>query len=173
MCSQPDHHDVLTALLNLCNNAITECEAELEQQRASDMAEAKRLEEEQKVRENEARMLAEQQEKERREKMEKMEKDRLEIEAAERDLTAKKEALRNSQKGPDDVEEDEEEEERSESGAEEHPVSLSVNIFAVFYTYSNHQICQDTSKTKTKRELEEDGRKKAPQTTHVVVSVRL
>src|ERR1700683_1194960 len=66
MHSQPDHHDVLTALLNLCNNAITECEAELEQQRASDMAEAKRLEEEQKVRENEARMLAKQQEKERR-----------------------------------------------------------------------------------------------------------
>ena len=47
MRSQPDHHDVLTALLNLCNNAITECEAELEQQKASDMAEAKRLEEEQ------------------------------------------------------------------------------------------------------------------------------
>ena len=34
------------------------------------MAEAKWLEEEQKVRENETRMLAEQQEKERREKME-------------------------------------------------------------------------------------------------------
>ena len=46
MGSQPDHHDVLTALLNLCNNAITKCEAELEQQKVSDMAEAKRLEEE-------------------------------------------------------------------------------------------------------------------------------
>src|SRR6202046_2678432 len=106
MGSQPDHHDVLTVLLNLCNNAITECKAELEQQRASDMAEAKRLEEEQKVRENEARMLAEQQEKERWEKTEKMEKDRLEIEAVERDLVARKEALRNSQKGPDNDEGD-------------------------------------------------------------------
>ena len=128
MGSQPDHHDVLTMLLNLCTNAITECKAQLEQQKVLDVAEAKRLEEEQKARENEARMLAEQQEKERREKMEQMEKDRLEIEAAERDLTAKKEALRNAQKGPDDEEEEEEEEEEgqgSESGAEEHPVSLS------------------------------------------------
>src|ERR1700691_60956 len=125
MGSQPDHHNILTALLNLCNNAITECEAKLEQQKVLDMAEAKRLEEEQKVRENEARMLAEQQEKERWEKIEKIEKDRLEIEAAERDLAAKKEALQNLQKGPDDVEEDKEEEERSESGAEEHLVSLS------------------------------------------------
>jgi hypothetical protein len=128
MGSQPDHHDVLTTLLNLCTNAITECEAQLEEQKASDVAEAKRLEEEQKARENEARMLSEQQEKERREKMEQMEKDRLEIEVAERELAAKKEALRNAQKGPDDDEqdeEDEEEEEGSESGVEEHPVSLS------------------------------------------------
>src|ERR1700683_1320281 len=121
MRSQPDHHDVLTALLNLCNNAVTQCEAELEQQRVSDMAEAKRLEEEQKVRENEARMLAEQQEKERREKTEKMEKDRLEIEAAEHDLAAKKEALRNLQMGSNNDEEDGEGEEGSEAGAEEHP----------------------------------------------------
>src|ERR1700691_1410962 len=168
---QPDHHDVLTALLNLCNNAVMECEAELEQQRVSDMAEAKRLEEERKVRENEARMLAEQQEKERREKTEKMEKDRLEIEAVERDLAARKEALRNSQKGSD--KEDGEEEEGSESGAEEQPVSVSVNMVAILYTYSDQQFCQDTSKTKTKRELEEEGRKKAPQTTHGVVSVPL
>src|ERR1700683_232573 len=173
MRSQPDHHDVLTVLLNLCNNAVTECEAELEQQRASDMAEAKRLEEEQKVRENEARMLAEQQEKERWEKMEKMEKDRLEIEAAEHDLAAKKEALRNSQKGSNNDEEDREEEEGSESGAEEQPVSVSVNMVAILYTYSDQQLCQDTSKTKTKHKLEEEGRKKAPQNTHGVVSVPL
>src|ERR1700683_5360246 len=82
MGSLPNHHDVLTALVNLCTNAIMECEAQLEQEKVSDMAEAKWLEEEQKARENEARMLAEQQEKERQEKME---KDTLEIEAAERE----------------------------------------------------------------------------------------
>ena len=173
MGSLPNHHDVLTALVKLCTNAIMECEAQLAQQKASDMAEAKWLEEEQKARENEARMLAEQQEKERREKMEKLEKDTLAIEAAERDLAAKKEALRNAQKGPENDEEDGEEEEGSESGAEEQPVSLSVNIVSNFYTYSNQQLCQDTRKTKTKRELEEEGRKKAPQTTHVMVSVPL
>lgn len=125
MGSQPNHH---TTLLDLCTNAITECKAQLEQQKASDVAEAKQLEEEQKARENEARMLAKKQEKERQEKMEQMEKDRLEIEAAECDLAAKKEALWNAQKWPDDNEqdkEDEEEEEGSESGVEEHPVSLS------------------------------------------------
>src|ERR1700683_399486 len=117
MGSLPHHHDVLTVLVKLCTNAITECEAQLEQQKVSDMAEAKRLEEEQKARENEARMLAKQQEKERQEKMEKMEKDALEIEAAECDLAAKKEALRNVWKGPNDEEEDGEEEgEGSESG---------------------------------------------------------
>ena len=170
MGSQPNHHDVLTALLKLCMNAILECEAELEQQKASDKVEAKWLEEEQKARENEARMLAEQQEKERREKIEKRQKDRLEIEAAERDLAAKKEALQNES---DDDKEDKEEEEGSESGAEEQPVSVSINMVAILYTYSDQQCCQDTSKTKTKRELEEEGRKKAPQTTHGVVSVPL
>ena len=56
---------------------------------------------------------------------------------------------------------------------EEQPVSVSVNMVAILYTYSDQQFCQDTSKTKTKRELEEEGRKKAPQTTHGVVSVPL
>src|ERR1700679_2832755 len=111
MGSLPNHHDILTALVKLCTKAIMECKAQLAQQKVSDMAEAKRLEEEQKARENEARMLAEQQEKQRREKMEKMEKDALEIEAAEHNLVAKKEGLRNLQKGPDDDEEDGEEEE--------------------------------------------------------------
>ena len=59
MGSQPDHHEVLTTLVDLCTNAITECEAQLEQQKALDMAKAKRLEEEQKASENEARILAE------------------------------------------------------------------------------------------------------------------
>ena len=56
--------------------------------------------------------------------MEQMEKERLEIEAAERDLAARKAkvVLWNVQKGPDDDEQDEEEE-GSESGVEEHPVS--------------------------------------------------
>src|ERR1700683_2473372 len=120
MGSQPDHHDILTALLNLCMSAITECKAELEQQKVSDMAKANWLEEEQKARENESGMLAEQQEKERQEKMGRMEKDRLEIEGAEHDLVANKEELQNAQKGPNDDEEDEEEEERSESNAKVH-----------------------------------------------------
>lgn len=178
MGSQPDHHEVLTTLVDLCTNAITECEAQLEQQKALDMAEAKRLEEEQKASENEARILAEQQEKERRENMEQMEKERLEIEAAERDLAARKAkvALRNVQKGPDDDEQDEEEEgeeEGSESGVEEHPVSLAHNISTISYTYSKQQLYQDTPKAKTKRELDEEARKKADQTTHSNVSVPL
>ena len=80
------------------------------------------------------------------------------------------------QKGPDDDEQDKEdegEEEGSESGAEEHPVSLSHNISTVLYTYSNQQLCQDTPKAKTKRELDEEARKKAAQTTHSMVSVPL
>jgi hypothetical protein len=125
MGSQPDYHVVLMVLLNLCTNAITECEAKLKQQKVLDVAETKQLEKEQKVKENEARMLAKQQEKERWEKMEQIEKDRLEIEAAEHDLMANKEVLWNAQKGPDNDGEDEEEEEGSESCVEEHPVRLS------------------------------------------------
>jgi hypothetical protein len=48
-----------------------------------------------------------------------------------------------------------------------------INIYTLLYAYSNQQFCQDTPKAKTKRELEEEGRKKAPQTTHAVVSVPL
>ena len=178
MGSQPNHHEVLTTLIDLCTNAITECEAQLEQQKALDMAEAKWLEEEQKARENEARILAEQQEKERRENMEQMEKERLEIEAAEHDLTARKAkaVLWNVQKGPDDDEQDKEdkgEEEGSESSVEEHPVSLAHNISTISYTYSKQQLYQDTPKAKTKRELNEEARKKAAQTTDSNVSVPL
>ena len=126
MGSQPDHHDVLTTLADLCTNAITECEAQLEQQKALDMAEAQWLEEEQQARVSEARILAEQQEKERWENMEQMEKERLEIKAAECDLAARKAkaVLWNMQKGPDDDEQDEEEEgeeEGSESGVTRSP----------------------------------------------------
>jgi hypothetical protein len=124
MGSLPEHHDVFTSLNVVCANAIAACEAAIEEQKASDRAEAQRSEEEKTVRENMARMVAEWEEKERVEKLEKMEKDKQDIEIAERELAAKKEVLRNAQKGPED-----EDEGGSESAAEEHSVSPSV----VFY----------------------------------------
>src|ERR1700677_908608 len=113
-------------------------------------------------------MLVEQQENDRRERLEKREKDRQEIKDAECNLMAKKEALCNLEKGPDD--EDEEDNEGSKSAVDEHAVSSSVNLFAAFYTNFNKQLCQGTSKTKTKCELEEDACKKAPQTIHSEVN---
>jgi hypothetical protein len=172
MGTQPKHEELFVALNVLCANAIANCEMELEDQRMSDRAEMWRLEEEERRREEAARLAAEKEKKEKLERSKKMEIDRQEIEAAERELEAKKEALRIAQKGPDDDDE-EEDEEGGESNADERVVSQSFNILATSYTYFNECLCQETNKKKTKRELEEEARKKAPQTTHSSVSVPL
>src|SRR6202521_398339 len=120
MGSQPDHHDVFTALTAFCLTAIAECEAELADQKASDKVEAQRLEEEKKRKEEEARLIVEQEEKDRLERIRKREQDRQEIEAAECELEAKKKALCDTEKGAD--EEDENEDEEGSDSAAEEPV---------------------------------------------------
>lgn len=174
MGSQPDHHEVFTALHMLCANAIAECEAELENQKASDRAEAQLLEEEKKRREDAAKFVAEQENKNRLESLRKMEKGRQEIDAAERELEAKKAALRNAEKGADGGEDDNEEEDEEEEGSKSAPEDAVVrpffDIFTPLYIEVNQQLYQGTSKKKTKSDLE-DARKKAPQTAHSVVSI--
>ena len=103
-----------------------------------------------------------------------MEKGRQEIDAAERELEAKKAALRNAEKGADGGEDDNEEEDEEEEGSKSAPEDTAVrpffDIFTPFYIEVNQQLYQGTSKKKTKSDLE-DARKKAPQTAHSVVSI--
>ena len=72
MGSQPDHQDIFAALNTLCMTSIAKCEAQLADQQASDKVEAKRLEEEKQRKEEEARLIAEQEEKDRLERSRKM-----------------------------------------------------------------------------------------------------
>ena len=76
--------------------------------------------EEKRRKEEEARLIAEQVEKDRLERIRKREQERQEIEAAERELEAKKKALRDTEKGAD--EEDENEDDEGSDSAAEEPV---------------------------------------------------
>jgi|SRR5882762_7567615 len=143
MGSQPDHKVAFSALNEACTHTILNVEKQLDEQRESDAAKVRRQEEEKRQREEMARLAAEQEEKERLERVRKMEEEREAIAAAERDLEAKKEALRITQKAADmdddddDGDDDEEgsDDEDSESAAGE--VQVSDPSFSIYAHYNN------------------------------------
>ena len=93
MGTQQEHSKLLGGLTHLCAGTVTECESALAQQKAKDLAEAKRVEEELKLKEEMARRAVEQEEKERQERLREMERQRDEITAGEWMLAAQKQVL--------------------------------------------------------------------------------
>ena len=93
MGAQQEHSELLRGLTHLCAGTVTECESALVQQKAKDLAEAKRVEEELKLKEEMARRAVEQEEKERQERLREMERQRDKITAGEWMLAAQKQAL--------------------------------------------------------------------------------
>ena len=93
MGAQQKHSELLGGLAHLCTGTVAECESALAQQKANGLAEVKRVEEELKLKEEMARRAVEQEEKERQERLREMERQRDEIAAGERMLTAQKQAL--------------------------------------------------------------------------------
>ena len=93
MGAQQEHSESLRGLAHLCAGTIAEYESALAQQKANDLAEAKRVEEELKLKEEMARRAVEQEEKVRQERLREMERQRDEIAAGERMLAAQKQAL--------------------------------------------------------------------------------
>ena len=69
MGAQQEHSELLGGLHHLCAGTVTECKSALAQQKANDLAEAKRVEEELKLKEEMARRVVEQEEKERQERL--------------------------------------------------------------------------------------------------------
>jgi len=88
-------------LNELCAQTASDVEAQLVEQKKLDEFEARRLAEEEKKREEMTRLLAEQEEKVRLEKVKQMEQDQRDIEAVERELDARKQALHDAQKAAD------------------------------------------------------------------------
>ena len=95
MGAQQEHSELLGGLTHLCAGTVTECESALAQQKAKDLAEVKRVEEELKLKlkEEMARRAVEQEEKERQERLREMERQRDEITAGEWMLAAQKQVL--------------------------------------------------------------------------------
>ena len=73
----------------MCTGTVTECKSTLVQQKANDLAEAERAEEELKLKEEMARQVVEQEEKERQERSREMERQRDKIAAGEQMLAAR------------------------------------------------------------------------------------
>jgi len=101
MSSQPTHADLFAAANEVCTRAITDVEGGLEGQRASDAAEAIRRQEMERHEVEIAKLAAEHDAREKQERLEKMEQDRLDIEAVERDLQMRKQALHHAQQVAD------------------------------------------------------------------------
>ncbi len=106
MASQPTHADVFRAANDMCASTITEVENGLASQCESDAAEASRRLEEEKQKAAMAKLMAEREEDEKLERQRKLEQDRLDIQAAEHELTMRKKALHEAEKGPNDGDDD-------------------------------------------------------------------
>ena len=100
MTAQPTHANVFGIASELSVSTITEVEGALASQRMSDAAEAIRRQEEEAHKAEIARIAAKQEEHEKQERRKRLEQDRLDIEAAERQLEMRKQALRDAPKGP-------------------------------------------------------------------------
>ena len=93
MGAQQEHSKLFRGLAHLCAGTVAECESALAQQKANDLAEVERAEEELKLKEEMVRRAVEQEEKERQERLREMERQRDEITVGEQMLAAQKQAL--------------------------------------------------------------------------------
>ncbi|KIM79997.1 hypothetical protein PILCRDRAFT_9886, partial [Piloderma croceum F 1598] len=144
-----DHRDAISALHELCTKAIGNVEIQLASQKALDEAEARKMEEDCKRIDEMARLEAEREEKEKADALRLMKEEEASIKVAECELERKKKALRNAQKAAEvfvdnAVDEDEDED------------MLSVSIAGE----------QGVPKAMTKRQAEEETRKKLEQAIH-------
>jgi hypothetical protein len=131
--------DVCTALSQLCARTIGDVETQLEMQKNSDEDAAKKLADE-KMAEEKARLLAEQDEKEKQEKIRKMEQELAEMRGTASAPGADFQPLQYVQQkagNGDKQDEDEDEEVHSESAAEE-PQVCHEYIFILFHAHWNH-----------------------------------
>jgi hypothetical protein len=132
--SQPSHKEVIGSLSELCATTIVDLEARLAKQKLWDEAEAKGSEKRGPI----ARLVAEREEKEKVERFRKMEQDKRDIEAAQRDLEVKRQALRIAERAADVVMDDVDDDDGQVgvSGAEEPQVRL-FKRYIVFNTHNN------------------------------------
>ena len=93
-----DHQEVIGSLRELCTKRVRHAETQLEDQKASDEAEAKQMEEDRKRIDAMARLAAEKEAKEKADALKRILEEEEDIKAAERELHLKKQALRNAQK---------------------------------------------------------------------------
>ena len=83
MGAQQEHPELLGGLTQLCTGTVAECESALAKQKANDLVEVEKAEEELKLKEEMARRAMEQEEKERQERLREMERKRDKITATE------------------------------------------------------------------------------------------
>jgi membrane protein involved in colicin uptake len=104
----PDYRDVFGALHELCTKTIGHVETQLANQKASDEADAKKMEEDRKRIDAMARLEAERERQEKADALRRMKEEEDIIKAAERKLQLKKQALRDAQRAanPPVVDED-------------------------------------------------------------------
>jgi hypothetical protein len=124
----------------LCISTVTELESGLARQRESDDAESRHLQQEERTKEEIARIGAEHEERELQELLKKLEQDRLHIEEMERDLEAQKQALEYAQNIGDDLYDDDDDDD--DEGNVSTPTVTMVRRISIFSINSRVIIVQ-------------------------------
>jgi hypothetical protein len=123
MSAQPTHTDLFQTAKDHCESAITDIERELSRQLDSDVAEVIQQQEEGRAKAEITRIAVEREAWERLDILEKMKQDKLDIKAAECELSMQKQALHEVQEGAGPHhDDDEDDEDSSVSTPKEHPV---------------------------------------------------
>ena len=94
----PDHQEVIGSLRELCTKSVRCTKTQLDDQKVSDEAEAKQMEEDRKRIDAMARLAAEREAKEKADVLQRILEEEEAIKATECELHLKKQALRNVQK---------------------------------------------------------------------------
>jgi membrane protein involved in colicin uptake len=131
----PEQLAAFRRLRELSLGATVELEGQLTEQKKADAIAKKQREEEARMRLEQQRLISEQEEKNHLENLRKLDEEQAALEAAERDLAAKKKALQDAQrdaakKAPQDVqgeaEEEKGDEDEDEDNRSESPVSHDI-----------------------------------------------
>ena len=117
MSTQPEHHSICSVLGKHCVKSIEEVEKCIADQQNADEIATKKAEEELEVKRKQEQQAAEQAWKEKAEWAAKLEEERKAIEAAEKELTVKRQLLKDWQKAGVELEESEEDDDGGSDGS--------------------------------------------------------
>ena len=164
MSTQPEHHGICSILGEHCAKSIEEVEKCIANQWNANEIAAKKAEEELEVKREQEQQATEQAWKEKAEWAANLEEERKAIEAAKKELTVKRQLLKDWQKAGVELEEEEEEDDRGSNSSGSAMDQQMVSKYFIRLLQANDIRILLRKKMKHKQDL--DTRQNLPQVVH-------